>query len=106
MSQNINVSSQSIADSLSQFEAEMAKMNTLFNEIKTGTTDVKNYWEGEASDAMLAEIETVQQSFEQVEQQNQKYTSFLNSVIDKYTAADQSISNSASNSEGLSVNGS
>lgn len=82
-------------------------MDALFNDVKTQTTNVKAYWEGEDSEAMLAEIENFQKSFETVKQENEKYANFLNNVINRYSTTEQNISNSIdASSGGFSINGS
>lgn len=105
MDQNINVTSSKVADVLAKFQAEMVKMQTLFEEVKTENAAAKNYWEGDDSDAMLSQIEAFQGTFDSVKEKNEKYVSFLNSTIDSYSTTDKEIS-SKTTSSSLGINGS
>ncbi len=102
---DISITSESLASNLSSFKAEMDKMTTLLSEIETATTNAKASWEGNASDIVMGQIETFQAVFSEIQAQNQKYEEFINSVIDKYTEADNSgISSVESNINSYSIN--
>lgn len=105
MDQNINVTSSKVADVLAKFQAEMVKMQTLFEEVKKENAAAKNYWEGDDSDAMLSQIESFQGTFDSVKEKNEKYVAFLNSTIDSYSTTDKEIS-SKTTSSSLGINGS
>lgn len=105
MAENINITAEALSAYLSQFQSEMAKMDTLLAEIQTATSDAKGNWQGAASDAVMGQIENFQKVFDQVKEQNTKYVTFLNSVISKYTAADnRGISSVESNIGSYSIN--
>ena len=89
MGDKIDITAEALSGYLSSFQSEMGKMQTLMGEIKTATSNIKNAWQGTASDALLGKVESFQQVFETVEEKNQNYVTFLNSVIESYTTADQ-----------------
>lgn len=93
MNDNINVASAEVSTILSQFQGEMQKMSTLFEEIKTQTAHVNSYWTGQASEAAVEALNNFMKVFEDISSQNEKYVSFLNGVIEMYTTTDQGISN-------------
>lgn len=105
MSENINVESGSIAGQLSQFQSEMANMQTLFSELEAQTSSITSSWQGEGSDAVIGSIKNFLTVFDTIKAQNDKYVSFLNGVIDRYTAMDNNLS-SSTESSGLGINGS
>ena len=94
MAENINITAESLTSNLSSFQAEMAKMTALLGEIETATSTIKGKWEGAASEYVLSKVEQFQKVFTDVNAQNEKYVNFMNSVIDKYTTADNSGINS------------
>ena len=87
---DINITSESLSGYLESFKSEMDKMNQVLSEIEQATTGAKGIWEGEASDTVLGAIESFQQVFSDINAKNENYVTFLNSVIEKYTEADQS----------------
>lgn len=104
MAGNIKINTEGLSGSLSSFQAEMAKMQTLLGEIKSATAAAKNDWRGTASDAIMGGIEKFQAVFEEVESQNNKYVAFLNAVIDAYTVTDENLSASLeANADAYSV---
>lgn len=104
MAEKIKLTSQELSSLLGQFKGEMAKMETLLNSVKDATTNAKTIWEGEASDAVLGAIENFQKVFDTVNEQNQKYAEFLNTVISEYSKEDQNQINSVeSNADSYGV---
>jgi uncharacterized protein YukE len=101
MADKVDITAESLADNLASFQSKMNQMQTLVGEIKSATSKAKNMWQGSASDTVMGQIESYQKVFEDVDTQNQKYVTFLNSVIDSYKKADQSdtdtLDNNASN---------
>ncbi len=104
MAENIKITSQELSSLLNQFKGEMGKMETLLNSIKDATTNAKTIWEGEASDTVLGAVENFQKVFDTVNEQNQKYAAFLNTVISKYSEEDESqITSVESNADSYGV---
>ena len=85
---NIYVESSSITAQLDAFKGEMTKLEALFARVDEEIAAAKTIWEGDASDATLAEIEKLNKLFDEVKKDNQKYVEFLNIVIEKYTDED------------------
>lgn len=81
---NLKVESAGIASQVASFQAQMGKMNTLLAAIQTATSNAKTIWQGQASDALLGQIEAFQKVFDEVTAQNEKYVSFLNSTVEYY----------------------
>lgn len=108
MNENVKVVSSSIVNQLSQFQAEMKKMEALFTELESKTSEVNNFWEGKGSVSAVTAIKTFMETFNDVKSQNEKYVSFLNSTIDKYTTTDANISSSIETAanNGLRINNS
>ena len=88
MNSDILVDSGSIAGQLSAFKAEMGSLDALLSKIETETANAKSFWEGDASDATLSEIDKFSQVFDTIKEQNQVYVDFLNEVVEKYTDED------------------
>ena len=105
MAHDIDIVTESLASNLSAFQSEMSKMQTLMGEIRASTAGAKAAWKGSASDQVIGDIEAFQQVFEQVDAQNQKYVTFLNTVINSYTAEDAAEGSSLSaNAANYTVN--
>ena len=85
---DITVQSASVSSLLSEFQSEMGKLDALLNKLDSETSSAKSIWEGNASDATISEIEKFKNVFDSIKEQNEKYVSFLNSVIEKYTDED------------------
>lgn len=85
---DITVQSASVSSLLSEFQGEMGKLDTLLNKIDKETSEAKSIWEGDASDATISAIEKFKDVFDTIKEQNEKYVTFLNSVIEKYTDED------------------
>ena len=91
---NIKVESAGINSSISEFASQMAEMESLLANIKETTNNVKSFWIGEDSDAILAIINNFMKSFEVIEQKNKGYSDFLEKVILDYKSKDDQISSS------------
>jgi uncharacterized protein YukE len=105
-SNSIKIDTASLAGNLGEFQAQMASMQKLMGSIKSATSGIKGSWQGNSSDIVLGAIEQFQEVFQSIEEQNKKYVTFLNSVIDSYTEADNSqVSAMESNSGSFSVDG-
>ena len=106
MSHSIDIVTESLATNLNEFQSDMNKMETLLGEIKASTSRAKSSWKGSASDSVIGGLETFQQVFEQVTAQNKKYIAFLNTVIERYIAEDDSEKSSMeSNASSYTVTG-
>lgn len=106
MNENIKVVSENIVSQLTQFQDEMMKMEALFTELENQTAKVNSFWEGKGSMSAVSAIKKFMETFIDVKNQNEKYVSFLNSTISKYTTADTNISSSieAAANNGLGIN--
>lgn len=105
MAENIKITSQELSALLNQFKGEMEKMEALLTSVKDATTNAKTIWEGEASDTVLGAVEQFQKVFDEVNEKNKTYADFINEVIGKYTAVDESqITSVESNANSYSVN--
>lgn len=108
MDGNIKVDAASVAGHLSEFQAQMSKMEALFDEVKTQTSQVSSYWAGKVGDETIVALQQFHAMFQQMDTQNEKYVTFLNNTIDTYTRSEKNIStaiDSAANA-GLGINGS
>jgi len=108
MDGNIKVNAASIGASLSAFQAQMTKLENLFDEVQAQTSQVSSYWAGKAGDETLVELLKFKNTFQKIDEQNQKYVTFLNNTIETYTASEENISatiDGAANA-GLGINGS
>lgn len=108
MNENIKIVSSNIVSQLSKFQSEIKKMESLFDEIESKTSKVNSFWEGKGSESAIIAIKSFMETFNDVKNQNEKYVSFLNTIIDKYTTADSDISKSieAAANNGLGINNS
>ena len=108
MNGKIKVGTESIASSLNEFKQEMNKMELLFDEVMNKTSQVHDYWSGTVGDATVAAIQKLSEKFERIDDLNENYVKFLNTVIDKYTHTENKISSTIDETAntGLGINGS
>lgn len=94
---NIKVESGGINATISEFSSQIGEMNELLSTIKSKTEEVKGYWAGDDSDAVITAINNFMKTFDVVNERNKKYSDFLNKVITEYKAKDDEISDAAIN---------
>ena len=108
MDGNIKVDVASIGASLESFQAAMLKLETLFDEVQTQTSQMSSFWAGKAGDETRIELEKFYITFQRIDTQNQRYVEFLNKTAETYSTSEANISatiDSAANA-GLGINGS
>ena len=84
---SISVSAPGVARKLQEFKIQMDKMDRLLAEIKNSTKEAKNHWEGAQSEKTFGAIKELQDVFDDITAQNEKYAEFLNEIIRLYTKA-------------------
>lgn len=89
MTSKISVETKTVASLLEEFKKEMTNLDALLNKVSTQTSEIKEYWEGNASDETLSRIESYKTTFDSIREQNVKYADFVNSIIEKYTDIDK-----------------
>jgi len=94
---DIEVNSGGIQGTASSFQAQVATLESQFDEIMSKTQAVKAGWEGDDSDAVLSQIQKFEQLFEAVRAKNQTYISFMNQTAQNYSTEDDITSAAASN---------
>ena len=87
---NITVESKTIVEQLESFKAEMTKLDSLMDKIDSKSNAISQSWEGNVSDTILSSIRSFRSTFDNIRAQNEKYVTFLNGVIEKYTDEDSS----------------
>ena len=99
MESNIYVETGSITEQLSSFKEQMTQLETLFTRVDQEIKDTKEIWEGSASETTLAEIEKLKKLFDSIKSKNEKYSTFLDTVIEKYTEEDEEEINTVDSNE-------
>jgi len=69
---------------LNEFKTKMDKLDEIQSSLAQDTANIKNNWEGSASESVLTEIDKFQRVFEDISIQNEKYVKALNTIIDNY----------------------
>lgn len=69
---------------LNEFKTKMSRLDELQESLAQDTADIKNNWEGSASESVLTEIDKFQRVFEDIKVQNEKYVKSLHTIIDSY----------------------
>ena len=87
---NITVESQTIVELLESFKGEMTNLDNLMDKIDGKTDSISKSWEGNVSETILTSVRNFKTDFDNIRAQNEKYVSFLNGVIEKYTDEDDS----------------
>ena len=84
MAGEIKFVSEEILELLKDFKSKMDKLDELQEALANDTNDIRNNWEGSASDSVLTEIDKFKNVFEDIKTQNEKYVSSLHTIIDNY----------------------
>lgn len=89
-SYSMGISTSSVSDLLDSFKLEMQKMEALSENLNKETSNIKNEWQGNASDSTLARAEEFKSKFESIKEQNEKYVSSLYKFIEMYSESETS----------------
>jgi uncharacterized protein YukE len=83
---NMSMKSAELMETLGQFQNKMNEMESLVDEIKAATRNIKASWRGKTGEETIGKIESYQEVFDEIDKQNQKYVEFINTTIDNYKA--------------------
>ena len=104
---NIKFLSEEFLSNLTDLKLEVEKMNSLFSDIKAKTSDITNYWNGKSSDNNIQSFNNFSSVFDSINENNKKYTDFLDQTYSKYKLLEEKINQTINeSSKALSINGS
>ncbi len=95
----LRVSPETLKSTASEFNSTNAQIKTITEEMVTTITNLKNQWEGSASDAYIAKVTGLQSDMEKIYNLINEHATDLSEMAEEYIRAENE---NASISEGLS----
>ncbi len=99
MNNGINISSDELASLMVEFGEEIVSMKELLDDVKEKTNDISNTWDGDDSEKTMQAFQEFRSQFDSINESNQNYLNFLDSVIKMYTNYDDTVSTNITSSE-------
>lgn len=92
----IKVSENDIISKMTEFQAEVSKMDNLFESLKNEISAMGSFWSGDDSEVAAALLQQFTATFEPVMEKNKKYITFLTTTVEKYKEMDDRLSQNIS----------
>ncbi len=98
MNNGINISSEDLANLMVEFGEEIVSMKELLDDVKEKTNDISGIWDGEDSEKTMQSFSEFRSQFDSINESNENYLNFLESVISSYTNYDDTVSSNITSS--------